>query len=96
MKRRRAPSHPGGILKRLYLQPLSLSTLVLAKAVGVSRKTISKLVNERGAVTPEMALRLSIAFKTTPQLWLNLQHNYDLWHVRRKAKGLKRVRRLAA
>jgi antitoxin HigA-1 len=96
MKNRRAPTHPGGILQRLYLQPLDVSTVELAKAVGVSRKTISKLVNERGAVTPEMALRLSIAFKTTPQLWLNLQQNYDLWHAQRTAKGLKNVRRFAA
>ena len=62
----------------------------------MSRKTISKLLNERGSVTPEMALRLSRAFKTTPQLWLNLQQNYDLWHVERTAKGLKKVRTLAA
>ena len=96
MKNRRAPTHPGGILRRLYLKPLDVSTSDLAKAVGVSRKTISKLVNERGAVTPEMALRLSIAFKTTPQLWLNLQQNHDLWHARQKAKGLKKVRKFAA
>ena len=96
MKLRRAPSHPGGILKRLYLAPLDLSTIEFAKAIGVSRKTISKLINERGGITPEMALRLSLAFKTTPQLWLNLQQNYDLWRARRTAKGLKNVRRLAA
>jgi addiction module HigA family antidote len=96
MKARRAPTHPGGILKKLFLLPLSLSATKLAKAIGVSRKTISKLVNQRGAVTPEMALRLSIAFKTTPQLWLNLQHNYDLWHVQRRVKSLKRVRKIAA
>ncbi len=96
MKLSRAPTHPGAILRRLYVQPLRLSTIQLADAIGVSRKTVSKLVNERGAVTPEMALRLSIAFKTTPQLWLNLQQNYDLWHAQRSAKGLKRVRRLAA
>jgi addiction module HigA family antidote len=96
MRERRAPTHPGGILRRLYLQPLNLSTVDFAKAVGVSRKTISKLINERGAVTPEMALRLSIAFKTTPQLWLNLQQNYDLWRAQRTAKGLKSIRRFAA
>ncbi len=96
MKTERMPSHPGGVLKRIYLEPLELSTIALAAAVGVSRKTISKLVNERGAVTPEMALRLSIAFKTSPQLWLNLQQNYDLWHAQRKAKGLKSIRSIAA
>jgi len=96
MKAHRPPSHPGGILKRLYLEPLNLSTVDFAKAVGVSRKTISKLINERGAVTPAMALRFSIAFKTTPQLWLNLQQNYDLWHARRTAKGLKNIPKFAA
>jgi addiction module HigA family antidote len=78
------------------LEPLNVSTVELAKAVGVSRKTISKVINERGAVTPEMALRLAIAFRTTPQLWLNLQQNYDLWHAQRTAKGLKNVRKFAA
>jgi addiction module HigA family antidote len=96
MRMHRAPNHPGGILKRLYLEPLNLSIVELAEAIGVARKTISKIVNERGAVTPDMALRLSIAFKTTPQLWLNLQQNYDLWHAQRKAKGLKDIRRFAA
>ncbi len=96
MKANRAPTHPGGILKRLYLEPLNLSVIDFAGAIGVSRKTVSKLVNERGAVTPEMALRLSIAFKTTPQLWLNLQQNHDLWRARRTAKGLERIRGFAA
>jgi addiction module HigA family antidote len=86
MKEGRAPTHPGGILKRLYVQPLNVSTVALAKAIGVSWKTISKLVNERGTITPEMTLRLSVAFNTTPQLWLNLQRNYDLWHAQRMAK----------
>lgn len=96
MKEHRTPTHPGGILKRLYLQPLNLSTVALAKAIGVSRKTISKLINERGAITPEMALRLSIAFNTTPRLWLNLQQNYDLWRAQRRARGLKRIQKFAA
>jgi addiction module HigA family antidote len=92
----RFPSHPGGILKRLYLEPLGLTTSDLAQALDISRKTASKIVNQRGSITPEMALRLSIAFKTTPELWLNLQQNYDLWIARKTAKGLKSVRTLAA
>ncbi len=96
MKMLRAPSHPGGILKRLYLEPMKLSTIKLAKAIGVSRKTVSQLINERSAVTPEMALRFSIAFKTTPQLWLNLQQNYDLWRAQKTVKGLKSIRSFAA
>jgi addiction module HigA family antidote len=93
---RRVPSHPGGILKRLYLRPLGVTVVELAEALGVSRKAVSKLVNGRGRVTPQLALRLSIALRTTPQLWLNLQQNYDLWKVRRSARGLKSVRRVAA
>jgi addiction module HigA family antidote len=81
LARKRPPTHPGGILKRHHLEPLALSVSRVAEALGVSRKTLSKIVNERGAVTPEMALRLSKAFHTTPQLWLNLQQNYDLWHA---------------
>ena len=96
MNNERAPSHPGGILKRLYLAPLKLTVVEMAEALGVSRKAISKLVNQRGRITPEMALRLSIALRTTPQLWLNLQQNHDLWLARRRARGLKGVRRLAA
>ena len=53
--RKRPPTHPGGILKRHYLEPLSLAVSQAAKALGVSRKTVSKIVNERGSVTPDMA-----------------------------------------
>jgi antitoxin HigA-1 len=96
MHNRRTPTHPGGILKRLCLQPMNLSTFDLAEALAVSRKTVSKLINERGAITPEMVLRLSIAFQTTPQLWLNLQKNNDLWHAGRTIKGIKSIRNSAA
>jgi addiction module HigA family antidote len=80
----------------LYLEPLDLTVVDLARALDVSRKSVSKVVNQRGSITPEMALRLSIALRTTPQVWLNLQQNYDLWHARRNARGLKSVRRVAA
>jgi addiction module HigA family antidote len=92
----RAPSHPGEILRRLYLEPLHLSTVDFAKAIAVFRNSVSKLLNARALITPDMAIRLSIAFDTTPQLWLNLQQNFDLWHAHRKAKGLKKIRSLAA
>lgn len=96
MSRKRAPSHPGSILNRLYLEPLCLAVSDLARALGVSRKTISKLVNARGSVTPEMAVRLSIAFETSPELWLNLQRNYDLFRVLKRMKGLGKIPSLAA
>ena len=93
--RTRPPTHPGGILKRHYLVPLDLTVSELAKSLGVSRKTLSRIVNEHGSITPDMALRLSKAFSTTPQLWLNLQQNYDLWHVSQKSQEWKTVETIA-
>lgn len=87
----REPSHPGEILKHLYLEPLDLSITRLAEVLGVSRKAISAIVNERKSVTPEMALRLSRAFNTTPGLWLNLQRNYDLWHAAQKSADWQKI-----
>ena len=79
--RKRPPSHPGSILKLHYLDPSGISVTDLAKNLRLSRKTVSKILNEHGAVTTDVALRLSRAFDTTPELWLNLQRNYDLWHT---------------
>ena len=76
------PPHPGGILKRQYIEPLELSVTSTAKALGVSRKQLSQLLNERAGVSPEMALRLSKAFSTTPEYWINLQRNRELWLAR--------------
>jgi addiction module HigA family antidote len=96
ISRKRSPTHPGGILKRHYLEPLALAISEAAKALGVSRKTVSKIVNERGEVTPEMALRLSRAFGTTPELWINLQRNYDLWHASHDSKAWQKARVISA
>ncbi len=93
--RKRIPTHPGGILKRQYLEPLSLTVSELAGVLGVSRKTLSKIVNEHGDVTPDMALRLSKAFDTTPELWLNLQRNYDLWEAANKSNDWKLIEAIA-
>ena len=95
-RKKRAPNHPGGILCRQYLEPLELTVSELAKILGVSRKTVSKIVNERGSISADMALRLSRAFNTTPQLWLNLQQTYDLWHAVQDSDHWKKVRAVAA
>ena len=73
------PPHPGGILKRQYIVPLRLSVTATAKALGVSRKQLSQLLNERAGISPEMAIRLGLAFSTTPEFWINLQGNRELW-----------------
>ena len=89
------PPHPGEIIKSLCLEPLSLSVTEAAKALGVSRKTLSGILNGRGEISPEMAVRLSIAFGTSAESWLNQQTQYDLWHAEQRRKRL-RVVRLAA
>ena len=91
-KMKRRPTHPGTIIKEDYLVPLSITITEMSSILGVSRKTLSKIINERGAVTPDMALRLSRAFDTTPDLWLNLQKNYDLWHAEHASKSWKAVK----
>jgi addiction module HigA family antidote len=89
------PPHPGEVLKELCLQPKGLSVTEVARALGVSRKTLSAILNGRAGISPEMAVRLSIAFDTTAESWLNQQVQYDLWQAERKRKKL-RVKPLAA
>ncbi|HEY85001.1 MAG TPA: HigA family addiction module antidote protein [Chloroflexi bacterium] len=93
-ERKRPPSHPGQILKELYLTPLGISNTKLAQTVGVSRKTISAIVNKRKSVRPEMALRLSRALDTSPELWLNLQKTYDLWYTAQESQDWRQVQPL--
>lgn len=75
----RKRTHPGDMIKEMYMKPLKLTVTSLAASLGVSRKTLSAIINERAGVTPDMALRLSRAFSTSPELWLNMQRGYDLW-----------------
>ena len=89
------PPHPGEILRELCLEPLGLSVTDAAKALGVSRKTLSSLLNRRSGISSEMAVRLSIAFDTSAESWLNQQVQYDLWLAEKRRKSLK-VSRLAA
>ena len=83
------PPHPGEIIKELCLEPLGINLTQAAKAVGVSRKTLSAIINGRARVTPEMAIRLSLAFGTSAESWLNQQSQYDLWEARRKQQDFK-------
>src|SRR5512140_2048448 len=89
------PPHPGEILRELCLRPLDLSVTKAAEALGVSRKTLSSILNGRSGISPEMAVRLSIAFDTTAESWLRQQLQYDLAQVEGKRRSL-RVKKLAA
>ena len=83
------PPHPGEILRELCLEPLGINVTQAAKALGVSRKTLSAILNGRAGISTEMAIRLSLAFDTSPESWLNQQTQYDLWLARRKSQELK-------
>ena len=84
------PAHPGEILKELVIVPLGLSVTDAARHLGVSRKTLSKVLNGHGAITPEMALRLEMTFGKPPAAhWLRLQNAYDLWHIRQQSATLQ-------
>jgi addiction module HigA family antidote len=89
------PPHPGEVLRELCLKPLALTVTQAAAALGVSRKTLSGILNGRAGISPEMAVRLSLAFGTTAESWMNQQVQFDLWHAERKRKKL-RVARLSA
>ena len=89
------PPHPGEVLRALCLAPLGLTVTRAAAALGVSRKTLSAVLNGRAGISPEMAIRLSLAFNTTPESWLDQQLQYDLWQAEHSGKKLH-VRRLVA
>lgn len=89
------PPHPGEIIKELCLEPLGLSVTEAAKSLGITRKTLSALLNGRAGISSEMALRLSKVFGRTPEGWLKLQIQYDLWKTQKDLdlSLLKRMQR---
>ena len=89
------PPHPGEVLKELCLEPLGLTVTEAAKGLGVSRKTLSTIINGKAGISPEMAVRLSIAFNTSSESWLNQQSQYDLWRAEQHRQELH-VTRLSA
>lgn len=89
------PPHPGEIIKELCLEPLGVTVTDAADALGISRKTLSAILNGRAGISPEMAVRLSIAFDTSAESWLNQQSQYELWHAEQRRSEL-RVRKLIA
>ena len=75
----RRPTHPGEMLREEFMPDFGLSVAQLASKIGVSRQTVNQLVSERRALSPSMALRLARLFGTSPEYWLNMQRNVDIW-----------------
>lgn len=86
---RRKPTHPGGFIRRQCLEPLGLTVTAAAKHLGVTRQALSEVLNERTGVSALMALRLSMAFGSTPETWLGMQMAHDLWVAQQQAKSIK-------
>lgn len=77
------PPHPGEFIREIYLEPYELSIRNLAESLGVSASTLTRVINGQSGVSPEMALRLAKAIGRSPESWLAMQHNYDLWRARK-------------
>ncbi|MDR4466252.1 MAG: HigA family addiction module antitoxin [Nitrospira sp.] len=90
--RMKNPPHPGRIIRQECLEPLGLSVTGAAKHLRVTRQTFNNLVNERAGVSPEMAIRLSKAFGSSPEVWLGLQLDYDLAHADKRVSRLNIAR----
>lgn len=88
-----APPHPRRIVKQECLEPLGLTVTDAARKLGVSRVALSELVNQRRGISPEMAIRLSRAFGSSPEVWAGLQMQYDLAEAMKKV-GQMKVERL--
>ncbi len=86
------PPHPGLLVKHDCLEPLGLTVTEGAKVLGVSRKALSDLVNSHAGISPEMAVRLSKAFGSTPEVWAGMQLAYDMAQVMKRADTINVVR----
>lgn len=83
----RKPTHPGEVILEDVIKPLGLTVTQAASDLGVSRKTLSELVNQKAALSPEMALRIARATNTSPESWLNMQTKLDLWNALQHEPG---------
>ena len=81
MSRMHNPAHPGEILRDLWLEPLGVSITYAAQKLGVSRKTLSKIINGNAGISADMALRLAAWLGTTPDVWLGMQAQWALWQA---------------
>ena len=87
MINKRKPTHPGEIIREDIIKPLGMSVTEAAKKLGVTRKTLSALINCRASLSPDMAIRIGKATNTSPESWLIMQAKLDLWNAaNRKTK----------
>lgn len=90
-KYNRKPTTPGELLLEEFLKPLGISQRELATHIECDYKVINRIINEKAAVTPEIAIRLAFALNTTPEFWLNAQMAQDLWALRTKKRKISSI-----
>ena len=95
MNNRRKPTHPGEILREDIIKPLGLTVTETAKRLGVTRKTLSALVNCKASMSPKMAVRVAKATKTSPESWLYMQAKLDLWLAEQKPPKVQELGNIA-
>ena len=78
------PPHPGAVIRRVYIEPFNLGSNKVARQLQVSPSTFNRLLNEKSDISPEMALKLSKVLGRSPESWLAMQDNFDLYHAREK------------
>lgn len=88
------PPHPGKIVKRALIDGTGMTVTAAAEGLGIGRITLSKLINCRSGISPEMAVRLSEALNTSSEMWLSMQSAYDLWKAEKKRRQFKVKRKL--
>ncbi len=93
----RKPTHPGVVLLEDVIKPLGLTITETAQNLGVTRKTLSELVNQRSSLSPEMAVRIATATDTSPESWMSMQMKLDLWSaLERKPRNVGKLRQTKA
>jgi addiction module HigA family antidote len=95
MKSRRRPTHPGEVLREDVIKPLGLTVTEAAKRLGVTRKTLSALINCKASMSPEMAVRIGKATRTSPESWLYMQSKLDLWLAEQKSPVVEEFEEVA-
>ncbi len=92
------PPHPGEFIREIYITPFNLSSRKVADSLGVSPSTFNRILNGESNISPEMALRLSKSLGRSPESWLIMQNNYNLWHAKKKIslRHVKKIRLSAA
>jgi addiction module HigA family antidote len=95
MNTRRKPTHPGEILREDIIKPLGLTVTEAAKRLGVTRKTLSALINCKASMSPKMAVRVARATKTSPESWFYMQAKLDLWFAEQKPPKVKELGNIA-